>query len=508
MTLSDKKPSKSLAQRTLSGLNWKFFSVVVQSLLTFVVGIVLARFIPPKDFGLLGMAIIFIGMAELFSTLGMGPAVIQRQSLSKAHIRVALTLTTILGLAITLVLWTSANAIALFFGNSQIALIVKVISLSFLFNGLSSTSRSLLRRGLQFRKIFFIEMAANIFGYSTFAVPMAILGFGVWSLVIGIFVSTIISSLLFLLMAKPSLMPLLRRKEICELIGFGSGITFINMLNYAATNIDYFIIGKILSARDLGLYTRAYQIMLLPISRFSKALTTVLFPAYAEIQNEKGRISKAYFKAVNATAIVAFPIMVAMAISAKYIVVGLYGPNWSGAATSLRILCFAGMLKAIFHLAGSVVQATGKIYSEVRRQFVYLLVVIGGSLLGVRYGIEGVAVAIILASLWLYVSMAHLVLNILENKWGDFFSAQLPGFAIASMVGTVDLLLINALEFLLPEKMILLKLLCLIAASAGSLLLSLVFMPKKLKGEMPGWMADNYSNFLPKTFRTWIIRHV
>ena len=508
MTLPDKTISNSLAQRTLTGLNWKFLTVVVQTPLTFVVGIVLARIIPPEDFGLLGMAVVFTGMAELFGTLGMGPAIIQRRPLSKSHIQVALTLSTILSLIITLAFWTSANMIAQFFGDSRVSLVVKVVSLTFLLKGLATISRSILRRKLHFNKIFFIETSSLIFGYSIFSIPMAFLGYGVWSLVVGTLAQTIISCSLFLFVSRPPLIPSLGRKEIRDLIGFGSGISLINVLNYAATNIDYLVIGKFLSAKNLGLYTRAYGLMKLTLNQFSASVSTVLFPAYAEIQNERSRISEAYFKTINATAIVAFPIMTGLAVCSEYILVGLYGPNWSGATTVLRILCFAGMLKSIFHLAGSIVQATGKIYSEAWRQLVYLLLVTVGSLFGVRYGIEGVCFAVIFASLWLYLSMAQLVLNILGKSWGNFLSAQLPGLIIASMVGILDIILIALSMYFLPGKMILLKLLCLVGASAGTLLLSLVFLPKRIKGEMPEWLANKYSNFFPKRFRDWVTHHI
>ncbi|MDZ7697251.1 MAG: lipopolysaccharide biosynthesis protein [Deltaproteobacteria bacterium] len=290
----------SLAQRTFRGFNWTFLSAVLQSVLVFLFGIILARLIPPEDFGLLGMAMIFTGIAGLFSNLGIGPAIIQRRSLTTAHIRVAVTLSTILGSILTLVLWNSAGSIALLYGDYRISPILKLISLSFLLNGLSSTSRSLLHRTLQFKKLFFIEIAANIFGYFTLSIPMAILDYGVWSLVFGMLFSSTISCVLLVSVARPSLIPFLRKKEIGELIGFGTGMTLISITNYAATHVDYFIIGKMLSARDLGLYARAYQLMLLPLSRFAGALTTVLFPAYAELQNETNRISLIYFKAVSA----------------------------------------------------------------------------------------------------------------------------------------------------------------------------------------------------------------
>jgi len=247
----------------------------------------------------------------------------------------------------------------------------------------------------------------------------------------------VFSCILLLYITRPPLKPSLKRKELFDLIGFGSGISFISIINYAAVNVDYFIIGKFLSTTALGLYTRAYRLMNLP-RQLSTTLTSVLFPAYSEIQEESGRIAAAYFKAVNAIAIITFPIFVGMAICSEYIVVGLYGSNWVGAVTVLRIMCFAGILRSIFHLTGSVVQASGKIYSEAKRQFVYLILLVIGCLIGVRYGIEGIGFAIIFGSLWMYLSMAQLVLSILDSSWKTFLKAQLPGLIIASIIGVTD----------------------------------------------------------------------
>ena len=265
-------PSKSLTELTLSGLNWKFLSTAVQVVLTFAVGVVLARLILPQDFGLLGMALIFTGLAGVFTTLGMGPAIVQRQALTDAHIRTAVTLSTLLGLAITCMLWISSDTIALFFGDPRVSPVLKAMSLTFLLKGPSSTSQGLLRRKLQFKGLFFVELVSYLVGYTFFAVPMAFMGYGVWSLVVGTLAKAIISCGLLLFLVKPPLKPVLRRKETRELLGFGSGFTLICLLNYGATNVDSLVIGKFLSSAGLGFYSRAFGLMMLP-RQFATALS-------------------------------------------------------------------------------------------------------------------------------------------------------------------------------------------------------------------------------------------
>lgn len=197
-----------------------------------------------------------------------------------------------------------------------------------------------------------------------------------------------------------------------------------------------------------------------------------------------------------------------MGICAKYIILGIYGPKWAGATMVLRLLCFAGMLRGIFHLAGSVVHATGKVYFEVRRQFIFLVLLTAGSLLGVKYGIEGVAAAFILGSLWMYLSMAQLVINIIRSNWRTFFYAQLPGLIIGFIVGIADVAFIFLFEHFLPKNMILLKLFLLIGSSALALFLSLTYLPRQSKGEMPAWIANEYRHYIPVPIRGWVLQHL
>ena len=500
-------PQSSLTERTISGLNWKFFSVAGQAVLSLIVGIILARLIPPKDYGLLGMAYIFTGFAGVFASVGMGPAIIQKQNLTPDHIRIAMILSTLLGVIITCILWALSDPIAHFFGNPQVSPVLRAISLTFVLGGISTTSRAMLRRKLRYDSLFRVEFASMMSGSIIVSVPMAFLGYGVWSLVAGTLTSALVSCVLLIIFAKPPYTLSFNRQEVKDLLSFGGGVTINNLINYTARNIDFFIVGKFLSASQLGLYTRAFNLMSLPISHITTVLSSVLFPAYAEVQGELKRLSTAYFKAINATTIIVFPIMIAMAVSAEYIVVGLYGPNWAGAVKVFRILCLAGFLRNVFHLSGSVTYATGRIYSEVRRQFVYLILLIVGCLTGVRYGIEGVGAAIIIGCLWMYFSMAWLTLKIIDSSWLDFFKTQLPGFTLAFIVGVVDIIFMIILEVFFPDKIISAKLLMMFIISLTTLLLSIIYLPVRFKGEMPSWLASRYSIYLPKPIRGWVLQH-
>lgn len=495
----------SHASKTIRGIAWNFLRVFGQTLLSLGAGIVLARMLPPADFGLLALAMVFIGFAELVASIGMGPAIVQQKNLSETHIQAATTLSLLVGSVLMLACWLFAVPLSRFFGDIRVAGILRVLSVGLWFSAATAVNRGLLQRRLDFRRLFFIDVGAYVFGYVGVAIVMALLGHGVWSLVFGTVVSLILQALLVLLAEPPRLRLSLAKRETAELLGFGSGVSINNTINYLAANVDYLVIGKLLNATLLGLYTRAFQLVTMPLSKIAATLSGALFPSYAEIQSDPERLGRAYLKAVNATALLTFPILAGFAVGADIVIVGLYGENWRPAVPAFRILSLAGVFKAIFHLAGPVAQATGNIYGEVRRQAIYLAVLSLGCYLAAPHGIEAVAGAVVVGSLWLYLAMAQLVQRITGCTWKDFLLAQAPGVAVSLLIAAVQGSFLWAerawMNFPAP-----LALALLIALSGLTGLWAFFYLDARWVGPMPAWICRHYAHKFPGPLRTWIAR--
>lgn len=495
----------SHTQKTVRGIAWNFLRVFGQTALSLGTGIVLARLLPPADFGLLALAMVFIGFAELVASVGMGPAVVQQQNLSPLHVRVATTLSLAVGTVLALCCWLLASPLATFFDDPRVADILRVLSVGLWFSAATAVNRGLLQRRLDFRQLFYIDVGSYAFGYTGVATTLALLDFGVWSLVFGTVTSLVLQALLVAFVEPPPRRLALSRPEALQLLGFGSGVSINNTINYLAANVDYIVIGKLLNATVLGLYTRAFQLVTMPLSKIAATLGGALFPSYAEIQNDPKRLGRAYLKAVNATALLTFPILTGFAVSAEIVIVGLYGENWRPATAAFRILCLAGVFKAIFHLAGPVAQATGNIFGEVRRQTVYLAVLTTGCLLAAPYGIEAVAWAVVAGSLWLYLAMAQLVRRITGCGWADFFRSQLPGACVSALIAIVQLACIrlDSLWLHLPPT---LSLILLIAVSGLAGAWAFFYLDPRLVGPMPAWLCRHYAHKIPQPFRSWVER--
>ncbi|MEI7613073.1 MAG: lipopolysaccharide biosynthesis protein [Betaproteobacteria bacterium] len=490
-------------RRTLSGVIWNLLRVLGQTLLGLVSGIVLARLLSPEDFGLLALALVFIGIAEMISSVGMEPAIVQRRDLSGTHIRVAMTMSLIGGALLTLLFWALAHPISVFFKEPRIAEIIPVLAFGIGLTAATATSRGLLIRRMDFRTLFKIDLTASLVGTTGISITMAMLGYGVWSLVAGTVVSLVIQGVA-LAIVEPLRFPLcFSRQEVKELIGYGGEMSLNEIINYFARNVDYVVIGRYLEAVPLGLYSRAYNLAGMPVNKIAISLSGALFPSYSEVQNDREKLARGYLRTISATALVTFPILIGFIVCAELVVVGLLGERWRAATTIFQILAFSGGFKAIYHLAGAVAQATNNVRAEIWRQCIYLALLGLGAFLFVGYGIEAVGWVVVAASLWMYLSMAQLVGRIVGFTWGEFFRAQFPGIVLAMVVALVELpvLWINSNYLHWSEP---LALFLVVVVSGLTCLLGFVYLPENLLGTTPAWIFQQFAYKLPRSVQVWI----
>jgi PST family polysaccharide transporter len=435
-----------LAGRTISAARWKFASAVSQGIFQFAVGVLLARLLPPDDFGVVALAMVVVGFAGLVGDLGLGPAVIQSRTLTPLHLRTSFTASLLLGAGLTLVLLAVAPFSSTLLRNPELPAVLRLLSAAFLCGALGVTARALLQRTLDFRRLFVVDLASYALGYAGVATGMALLGYGVWSLAWGALVQSLAGSLLALWMARHPLRPRLAWGELRELFSFGAGVSLNNVINYVARNGDNVIVGRWLGATALGLYGRAYNLMTLPLTYLGAVGYSVMFPAMAAMQDDRERLARAYLISVQVTAFLTAPIMAGMIVAAPHMVRALYGDRWGAMVLPLQVLCAAGFFRAVYHLAGALTHALGKVYRETGRQVVYALCVVAGGAIGSRWGILGVAVGVSLAIVQMYVAMAALVLRLAGLRWTDFAVAQLPGVVLSLVVGGAALAVRLALE--------------------------------------------------------------
>ncbi len=367
--------SDTLSRRAFTGGQWRVASLGVQGVLHLVVGVVLARLLLPADFGLAALALIVIGFATMVGDVGVGAAVMQRLVVTTAHLRVAFTLSVLAGVVIAGALFGIAPLIAILAKSPAVTPVLRVQSIVFIATGVGTVARALLQRRLDFRRLFAVDLISYLLGYALIAIGGALLGFGVWSLVFGSLVQSWLASVLSAVSARAPVKPLIAKQEMRDLLGFGVGVTVNGVIAYVGRNGDNFLVGRFLGTTALGLYSRAFNFMMLPINYLTSVIPTILIPAFAEIQLDKARVGRGYLMGVQTAALITAPVMVWIIVSAPHLIIGVYGERWAGAVLPLQLLAAAGVPRAMLGLAGAVAQACNRVSSEMPLQIGFALAI-------------------------------------------------------------------------------------------------------------------------------------
>lgn len=429
---------QNLTKKTLSAFGWQYTSFIAQAVLQLIVLAVLARFLSPEDFGVIGLAMIVIGFANLFSQLGVGPAIIQRSELTPVHIRVGFTLSVILSLIFTILVMAVSPLAAVFLKNDQVTPVLYVISLEFLFTGFGVVAESLLKRNLRFKSLMWASVWSYVFGYALLGILLAWQGLGLWALVWATLCQSLLYSVLVLLFSPHPLIPSFARRETRELLFFGGGFTLAHLFNYGANQGDYFVIGRILGPEPLGIYTRAYQLMMLPAKYFGQVLTVVLFPVMAKLQDKRPQLTKTYLAGISMVTLVSAPLGVLMITAGVEIIEVILGPKWTDTILPFQILSLGVVARGSYKIDDALARALGVMYQRSVRDALYAAAVVLGALIGLRWGLVGVAWGVLGAVLINYLLALQMSKRLLDCSWSQIIKALLPAIYPTITVAVVS----------------------------------------------------------------------
>ncbi|MFW6016048.1 MAG: lipopolysaccharide biosynthesis protein [bacterium] len=494
-------------RNTITSINWSFLKVLTVNITQFLVGIVLARLIAPEKFGIIGLTMIFISFADVLSSFGISEAIVQKNKIKDTDIETGFTLSVIFGIILYLISYIFAPFIALFFNEPIITSLIRFLGLAFPIRGITAVCLALLMRKFDFKSVFYVELISYIFGYSLITVVLAFLGFGVWALAIGSIFQSILKTIMLLYITRSNFKIGFNFKSAKHLLFFGSGVSGTSIFNNISDKIDYLIVGKFMSAYHVGLYTKAFNLMRIPLIAFSHVLGNVLLTSYSSVQDNKCLLKRSYYKSIDILSLLSFPIITGMAISAHYIIVGLYGEAWSGAVQPFRILCFAVFFKVTLHSSGSLVKSQGYVHAEAVRQLFYALFIGLGVLVGAQYNLTSVSLAIVIGSLIFSFTMFKLCLKILDGKWIDLFNASKGGIFLSIPVAITNIIIIYIFNFYnLNSDFI--GLIIIIMISVMALCLGIIYIPQKYKGAGFSWILSLYAKYLPKKINDFLSKKV
>lgn len=349
----------SLKSKTISGMIWTFADLLSNQGLQFIIQVILARLLVPKDFGVMGMITVFIAVSQSFIDSGFTNALIREKDPSQEDYSTVFFFNLFMSIVMYILLFFSANAISVFFKEPQLIQILRVLALVLIINAFGITQRTMLTKKIDFKTQTRINIIASILS-GLVAIGFAYRGFGVWSLVVRTLSMQFVQALLFSVSNKWMPSMVFSMSSFKKLFGFGWKLLISGIINTLFQNIYYLVIGRGFSANELGYYTNASKFR----DTTSKSITTsvqkVSYPVLSSIQEDDNKLKLGYKKIIKNSVFITFPMMVGLAAVADPLFRLLFGIKWIPSITYFQILCFAGMLFPLHAINLNILQVKGR----------------------------------------------------------------------------------------------------------------------------------------------------
>jgi O-antigen/teichoic acid export membrane protein len=425
-----------LRERTITGVSWSAISQGVNQGFGIAISVVLARILGPKAYGLIGMVTVFTGFAAVFGDLALGAAIIQRKELEERHLNAAFWTNVIMGATLTLMMVALAPVVSWFYTEPALLTLTMVIALKYIIDSLYVVQLALLKRGMRFRTLAGIQIGSNVIS-GLAGLGFALYGMGPWSLV----AQTLGFSVVLLVVSwrlggwRPRLSFELRACK--ELFGFSAYVLGSNAVNYWARTLDQLLTGRFIGAAALGIYSRAYTLMLMPLTQVSVVVGRVMFPVLSTIQDDKPRVKRVYVKSICVIGLITFPMMIGAFVVSEHLILAVLGDKWAGAIPIFKIFCWVGLLQSIATTTGWIFMSQGRTGVDFALTASFTAFYAIGFVIGIRWGIIGLAWSYFMCNLVLWYPSWVIPGRLIGITFSEMLRSLSPAFFCALSMGAI-----------------------------------------------------------------------
>ncbi|WP_347841423.1 lipopolysaccharide biosynthesis protein [uncultured Draconibacterium sp.] len=426
----------SLKQKTISGLTWSAIDQMANLGITFIVGIILARILTPREFGLIGMITIFIAVSNTFINSGFTQALIRKKDCSDTDYSTVFYFNLVISVCFFLLLYNTSAAISNFFDEPELKLILQVLGVLLIIDALGLIQKTILTKAINFKLQAKISLISSI-ASGIISIAMAYKGFGVWSLVAQRISRQLLRTML--LWIWNHWIPLLKfsRESFKELFGFGSKLLISGLIDTLYQQIYLLVIGKFFSAQELGHYTRADQFKNLPSQNLNGIISQVTYPVLSSIQDDVPRLKSNYTKLIRSTMFITFVLMIGLAAVAEPMVITLIGEKWRPSIILLQMLCFVGMFYPLQALNLNMLTVLGRSDLFLKLEIIKKGLAIPTIIIGIFWGIK-----IMIFGMFINTFIAYYLNSYWSGKMIGYSTKQqikdiLPSLFIALLMGSI-----------------------------------------------------------------------
>jgi O-antigen/teichoic acid export membrane protein len=397
---------QDLKNRSIRGGVFTLTSQAAQFVMTTASTVVLARLLTPADFGLVAMVTAIVGLASAFADFGLSEATIQRKEISHDEVSTLFWVNVAIGLGLALITSGLGPVLAWVYREPRLQNISFLFSLTFVIGGLRVQPNALLRRQMRFSSLAMRDIVSQAVAVPT-AIAMAWRGAGYWALVALPLVTNSTQMALSWLMVhwRPGLPR--RLGSLRSMLAFGGNVSASYFIINMIRSMDAALIGWYWGAGPLGIYSRAYNLLMLPVRQLSAPASSVAVPAFSRIHADPERLARYYLRITNLIMWICAPLFGFLFAAAGPVIALVLGRQWTEAAPVFQILVISGFSQLFLEMSIWLLVSRGLSGRLLRLLFITSPIIIGAFAIGLPHGIRGVALAGSIVQLAVLPWMAH-----------------------------------------------------------------------------------------------------
>jgi len=331
----------SFKRTIFTSVSWSVAGNALSSLSMLVISIIMLRLLQPSDYGVIALANVFINFGVRFSRMGIGPTIIQRDRIDNDDIRASLTLAIFLGFLFGLIFYLVAPYGGVFFKNDEVVTVFRILSMSMILQGFLVTSKSLLERDFQYKKIAVAEVISRFIGRGVISISLALMGFGLWSIVIGVLSVQLLQVFIFYLYTKHALKPIFSYYVYKRCLNGALKFSLNQFFDFIYANINTLLVGRLYGELLTGLYDRSWTLAKMPIALLLESLNKVMFPMFSRLRNDPAKTNRLFFYNFILIGLLCVTLAIFFLTASENIVQVLLTEKWSNSVVPIKIMaCF------------------------------------------------------------------------------------------------------------------------------------------------------------------------
>lgn len=436
----------TLTQKTITGIIWNFTEQIGKRGIGIAITLLLARFLTPADYGLVGMMAVFLAVATSLMDSGFKQALIRLQGATQTDFNTAFYTNLALGALSYALLFVAAPFIAGFYTEARLILLIRVAGLSILINAFQVVQSANLSRELNFKAQLQATIPSGIISGLT-AVGLAYTGFGVWALIAQMLVAALLTTIL--LWRIQSWRPTLNfsRNSLSKMYSFGYKLFLSGLLETVFQNLYVIIIAKIFSAPVAGFYFFATKLKELVISQMVSTIQTVTYPALASLQNDGSRLKNGFRRVIGVTTFLLFPAMLLLAALAEPLFDLVLPEKWLPAAPFLQLMCIAGIMYPLHSVNLNILRIKGRsdlvLFLQIFKKSIAIIILF----ISYKFGVRGILIGQIISSVLAYVPNSYFSAKLINYTVREQMTDFMPGLILSSVLAVGAYLTVWLIEW-------------------------------------------------------------